>query len=96
MIPYAAVALLWANGKTVSQISDDMGWTKSNNRFPYSYAYGVLKRLRSGVSIDGLTIRINKKKQQARNQRESIQSRSVKLECPLCGTSSSRLIKAFS
>lgn len=47
-IPYATVALLWARGKTVSEISNAMGWTKPRSKFPYSYTYGVLKRLRKG------------------------------------------------
>ena len=61
-IPYGVVALLWAQGKTVSQISDEMGWTRPEAKFPYSYTYGVLKSLRKGVSRGLITIRINEKR----------------------------------
>lgn len=78
-IPYGAVALLWANGKTVSEISDQMGWTEPKSKFPYSYAYGVLKTLRKGVSLGLITIRINKKRENAQ------QGRSYSASCPFCG-----------
>lgn len=90
-IPYAAVALLRANGKTVSEISDRMGWTEPKNKFPYSYAYGILKQLRIGVPLEGLTVRINKKTQQPSNQRKTVLPQSGKLQCPLCGASSHRV-----
>ena len=48
---------------TVSEISDQMGWTRPGSRFPYSYAYGVLKKLRKGVSLGLISIRINEKRQ---------------------------------
>jgi|SRR6185437_13004858 len=81
VIPFAKVAMLWANGKTVSEISDQMGWTKPKARFPYSYTYDVLKRLRKGASIGLITIRINKKREMPK--RESIHSKG--LHCPVCG-----------
>jgi hypothetical protein len=61
-VPYGVVALLWAQGKTVSQISDEMGWTRPKSKFPYSYTYGVLKTLRKGVSRGLITFRINEKR----------------------------------
>ena len=78
-VPYGRVALLWANGKTVSEISDQMGWTRANAKFPYSYAYGVLKSLRKGVSLGLITIRINEKRKALR------QSYSDAVTCKLCG-----------
>src|SRR6266436_3903860 len=75
-IPYATVALLWARGKTVSQISNEMGWTRPRSKFPYSYTYGVLKRLRKGVALGLVTIRINEKRKTPASLRSKV--------CPLC------------
>jgi hypothetical protein len=81
-IPYGKIALLWANGKTVSQISDQMGWTKKGDKYPYSYAYNVLKTLRKGVSLGLVTVCLNKKRGTS-DVREEGHSR--KLICPICG-----------
>jgi hypothetical protein len=59
---YATVALLWARGKTVAQISDEMGWTRPASKYPYGYTYGVLNSLRRGVCLGLVTIRINEKR----------------------------------
>jgi hypothetical protein len=75
-IAYATVALLWARGKTVSEISDEMGWTRPKSKFPYSYTYGVLKTLRKGASLGLVTIRINEK----RKAPVSLPTKN----CPLC------------
>jgi hypothetical protein len=77
-VPYGKVALLWANGKTVSEISEEMGWTKPKSKFPYSYAYGVLKKLRAGVELGLITVRINKKRQQTLSVRTDLGI------CPMC------------
>ena len=76
-IPYGVVALLWAQGKTVSQISDEMGWTRPKSKFPYSYTYGVLNRLRKGISSGLITFRINEKR---KNRAADVDSK----VCPLC------------
>jgi len=73
---YGKVALFWARGKTVSEISDEMGWTRPKSKFPYSYAYGVLKTLRKGVSFGLVTIRINEKRKTPAGLRSKV--------CPLC------------
>jgi hypothetical protein len=75
-ITYGTVALLWAKGKTVSEISNEMGWTRPKSKFPYSYAYGVLKTLRKGVSLGLVTIRINEKRKMPTSLRSKV--------CPLC------------
>ena len=75
-IQYGTVALLWARGQTVSEISDEMGWTRPKSKFPYSYTYGVLKTLRKGVSLGLVTIRINEKRKTPTSLRSKV--------CPLC------------
>ena len=85
-IPYGKVALLWANGQTVSEISDQMGWTRAGEKFPYSYAYGVLKKLREWVSLGLIAVRITKKGHTTQRQ----PSHSDGITCPLCGASDHR------
>jgi hypothetical protein len=75
-VQYGRVALLWARGKTVSEISNEMGWTRPKSKFPYSYAYGVLKTLRKGVSLGLVTIRINEKRRMPTALSSKV--------CPLC------------
>jgi hypothetical protein len=41
------VAHLFNSGKTVSQISDALGFTDKKSDWPYSYTYGLLKALRA-------------------------------------------------
>lgn len=60
-IPYAKVASMYDAGKSVSEISDSFGWTDKKSNWPYSYTYGILKRLRTGVTIDGKTIKVQPK-----------------------------------
>ena len=60
-IPYAKVASMYDAGKSVSEISDHFGWTDKKSNWPYSYTYGILKRLRAGVQIDGKTIKVQPK-----------------------------------
>jgi hypothetical protein len=64
-----------------------MGWTRIGAKFPYSYAYGILKKLRQGVRLGLITIRINKK-------RETTGQRGPDdLGCPLCSAGGGARVK---
>jgi hypothetical protein len=45
------ITKMYNSGKTVSEISDSMGYTDKKSNWPYSYTYGLLKRLRADKKV---------------------------------------------
>jgi hypothetical protein len=61
-IPYAKIARMYDEGKSVSEISDHFEFTNEKSNWPYSYTYGILKSLRKGVEVDGKVIKVQPKR----------------------------------
>ena len=62
-IPYAKIAQMYDSGKSAAEISDAMGYTEKGD-WPYQYTYGILKRLRTGVDVNGKTVKVKPKRKE--------------------------------
>ena len=59
-VPYARIAQMYDSGKSAAEISDALGYTEKGD-WPYQYTYGILKRLRVGVNVNGKSIKVKPK-----------------------------------
>jgi hypothetical protein len=61
VVPLARIAKMFNDGATVSEISDKLKFTDKKSDWPYSYTYGLLKKLRKGVKIGSKVVKLQRR-----------------------------------